>query len=197
MPSAPRPDAGWVVTRGLVVVALLLYPAIVYLAARSVTPLLLGVLLALVLVARALLATPGSDWHRWRWAPAAGAGAILVAVALRDDLLPLRFYPVAANAAVCLMFTASLFTERSLVERIARATEGELPPAGVRYTRRVTEVWAVFLAANTLVSAYTATSASLEAWALWNGLLAYVAMALLFGLEYLVRLRARRAWTTR
>ncbi len=194
MSSAPTPDAARTATRIVAAAALLAYPAIVYFAAGSATPAALAGVLASALLLRAFAAGADSAWHAWRWPLVAAAALVLLSVVLVDDILPLRAYPVAANAVGCLAFSLSLFSRQPLVERIARATDGPLTPPAVRYTRRVTQVWAAFLAVNTAISAYTALWASLATWALWNGLIAYVLMGTLFGVEYLVRRRVRPTW---
>ncbi len=42
------------------------------------------------------------------------------------------------------LFSASLLQKQTLVERLARLQEPELPDSGVRYTRTVTKVWCGF-----------------------------------------------------
>ena len=59
------------------------------------------------------------------------------------------------------------------------------------YTRRVTQVWCGFFVVNGLIAVATALWASPAAWALWNGLLSYVAMGVLMAGEWLVRRRVR------
>jgi uncharacterized membrane protein len=59
----------------------------------------------------------------------------------------------------------------------------------VRYTRRVTEVWCAFFVLNAAAAAYTAIYATREAWALYNGVIAYVLMGTLFVAERLLRSR--------
>jgi uncharacterized membrane protein len=78
-----------------------------------------------------------------------------------------------------------------MIERIARIREPNLPDAAVRYTRIVTEVWCLFFVLNA-VALYTALAADIEVWALYNGVIAYVLMGLLFAGEYLVRRRVQR-----
>jgi uncharacterized membrane protein len=112
-----------------------------------------------------------------------------------DFMIGLRFYPVVANLALFSLFFASLFTERPLAERLARLREKDLPPQGIRYTRRVTQVWVLFLLANLCVATATALWASDLVWALYNGGIAYGLVVLLFSLEYLYRQRARRTWS--
>lgn len=60
----------------------------------------------------------------------------------------LLFYPVAVNAVMLAAFGGSLWSAMPLVERIARLREPALSPAGVRYTRRVTQVWCLFFIIN-------------------------------------------------
>jgi uncharacterized membrane protein len=61
----------------------------------------------------------------------------------------------------------------------------------VRYTRTVTKVWCGFFVVNAAVSLATALFASERAWALYNGGIVYVAMGVLFAVEWLVRRRVR------
>ncbi|MDX1648300.1 MAG: hypothetical protein R3263_00465, partial [Myxococcota bacterium] len=49
------------------------------------------------------------------------------------------------------------------------------------------ELLSLFFAANAAVAGGLAAAGALAAWTLWTGLLAYVAMALLFAVELLVR----------
>lgn len=104
----------------------------------------------------------------------------------------LRFYPVAINAAMLLLFGVTLLRPPSMIERIARLREPHLPPAAVHYTRVVTEVWCGFFLLNGGIALYTALFADLGAWTLYNGAIAYVLMALLFAGETLVRRRVQR-----
>lgn len=126
-----------------------------------------------------------------RWSGFAALG--LVALALWSNaLLPLKLYPVLVNLAFLIAFAWSLGTSQSMVERLARLTEPDLPPAGVAYTRTVTWVWCVFFVVNGAIALATALWASEAVWSLYNGVIAYVLMGLLFGIEYLVRLRIKR-----
>lgn len=105
----------------------------------------------------------------------------------------LRLYPAAMSFGMLLLFGISLQRPPTMVERFARLHEPDLPSAGVRYTRRVTEVWCLFFIANGALALWTALYSTRETWALYNGLIAYVLMGFLFAGEWLVRrhLRAR------
>jgi uncharacterized membrane protein len=105
---------------------------------------------------------------------------------------PLKLYPVLVNAVMLGVFGYSLLSPPTVVERFARLREPELSPAGVAYTRRVTQVWCVFFIVNGSIALATALWASPKVWSLYNGLIAYLMMGVLFGSEYLVRLYVRR-----
>jgi uncharacterized membrane protein len=115
------------------------------------------------------------------------AAVLLVALLTVSPLMAARAYPVAISLAMAAVFAASLRYPPTVVERIARLSEPDLPPEGVVYTRQVTGVWVGFLLVNAAISLWTAIWGSLDQWALWNGLLSYLAMGALFGGEYLVR----------
>lgn len=96
------------------------------------------------------------------------------------------------NIFMLMIFGYSLMNPPSIIERIARRQEPDLPPAGMAYTRRVTQVWCVFFLVNACISLVTVLWASPTIWSLYNGIIAYILMGLLFGGEYLVRLRFKR-----
>ena len=103
----------------------------------------------------------------------------------------LRLYPAATNLSMLLLFGLSLKFTPSMVERFARLAEPGLPPAGVLYTRRVTQVWCSFFVANGGLALYTAINSSREVWALYNGLISYILMGILFACELFFRRRYR------
>ena len=74
-----------------------------------------------------------------------------------------------------------------VVSDFARIVEPELPESGVRYTRAVTWVWCGFFAVNGAIATWTALYADWPLWTLYNGLIAYIAIAVLFAGEMLVR----------
>lgn len=119
--------------------------------------------------------------------------ATLTAATNSETLL--RLYPATMNLGMLLLFGLSLRFPPSMVERFARLREPDLPPAGVSYTRRVTQVWCAFFVANGSVAAWTALYASRDAWAWYNGFVAYLLMGVLFAGEWLVRrqILSRRA----
>jgi uncharacterized membrane protein len=122
------------------------------------------------------------------------AGALLLAAATvwGNAWMPLKLYPVLVSSVMLGVFGYSLVSPPSLIERIARMKEPDLPTAANQYMRRVTQVWCVFFLVNGSIALATAVWASPAVWSLYNGVISYLIMGLLFGGEYLVRLRFQR-----
>lgn len=171
----------------VLVVLTVLYPLGVYLAMGRVAPQWLAVLLLALAVLRAVFTR-----QRFWWAVASGAALLAVAAWGREDALAVKLYPVLVNAVLLVVFAVSLRHPPSVVERLARLSEPDLPPSGVRYTRKVTVVWCVFFLLNGAAAAYTAAFTSDAVWALYNGLIAYVLMGCLMGTEWCVRQFVKR-----
>ncbi len=115
------------------------------------------------------------------------AAAALGLVALVDTNLSVRLYPVFMNAAALAGFGATLVRPPSMIERLARLHEPDLPPSGVRYTRGATWVWCGFFGINGAIALWTALAGSWQVWTVYNGLVAYIGMGLLLGGEWVVR----------
>ncbi|MBS0375798.1 MAG: hypothetical protein JSR73_14565 [Proteobacteria bacterium] len=178
--------------RMLRLVALLLlaaYPFGVYYLLGRGSARVAGLALLLVLVVRFLL--PGSRRTQSLAAFAVAAVAAAAIAASNSELLA-RLYPVVVNATLLGAFALTLLRPPSMVERIARAGGATLDAAGARYARAVTRVWCGFFVANGALALLTATRASVETWALYNGALAYAAAGFLLGGE-----RVCRAWLMR
>jgi len=90
------------------------------------------------------------------------------------------------------VFAWSLFHPPTVVERIARATTPDVPPEAAPYLRRVTIAWSVFFVCNGAAALFTAMETSFATWTFYNGFLAYVLIALMFGAEFLARQRAMK-----
>lgn len=115
---------------------------------------------------------------------------LLVFSVNRAELL--KFYPVLMNLFFLTLFTASLWRPPTVIERVARIQHPNLSPRGVRHTRQVTVAWCIFFILNAGIALYTALFSAMATWTLYNGFLSYLAMGLMFVVEYPVR-RARMA----
>ncbi|KMV29745.1 COG4648 family protein [Photobacterium swingsii] len=100
------------------------------------------------------------------------------------------FYPVVVNTLMFGLFSMSLWQKETLVERLARLQEPNLPASGVRYTRKVTKVWCAFFVINGSIALYTCFQ-PLAVWTLYNGLISYLAAGTLFIVEFIVRFFVR------
>ena len=165
----------------------LAYPALIYYGMQYAQPSQMAGLLAAILLMRLLRI--GKTWAR----PILFLSLAYAGFAFwNNQLLTLRFYPVLVNAAMLLAFALSLAYPPTIIERLARLQDPDLPPQGVQYTRRVTQVWCGFFIVNGSIAAATAVWSSFEIWSLYNGLIAYILMGLLFGGEYLLRRRFQK-----
>ncbi len=170
----------------LLALATVAYPLLVYAGMNTLEPRGVALLLAGLALARAALA------RSRQWLAAAAGVTLLAAVAwVGNAWLPLKLYPALVNAVLLAVFGAILHWGPPVVERLARLREPELPPAGVAYTRRVTQAWCVFFVANGGVALATALWASDAVWALYNGLFSYVLIGVFFAGEWLLRRRLR------
>lgn len=172
----------------LTIALTLVYPLAIWLGHGSIEPRWLAGLLLLTVATRLpklALSAPA------RWS--AGGALLLVAMAVASNaVLPLMLYPVLVNAAFLGAFGFSLVSGPPMIERLARLREPDLPPAAVHYTRRVTQAWCVFFVANGAVCLGTALFSTQAVWSLYTGVVSYVLMGLMFGGEYLLRMRFKR-----
>lgn len=108
--------------------------------------------------------------------------------ALFNNLLIIKLYPVMISLILLSSFYYSLLYPPTIITRIAQSLEKTpLPAVIVIYTRKVTIVWCVFFIINATFSLYTAAYSSTAAWSLYNGLLSYLFMGLLFAGEWVIR----------
>jgi uncharacterized membrane protein len=169
-----------------------LYPPLVYLGLKYLGGLwIAGLLIAVCLLRLAFGAGP---FGRGQVALVCAGGVVLAVLSIvkrSPDLV--LYYPVMVSAGLLLLFAHSLVYPPTVIERIARLRDPDLSPKGVAYTRRVTVVWAVFFLCNGGAAFYTAIATSAETWALYNGFVAYVLIGLVFGVEFLVRMRVLKS----
>ncbi len=172
------------------VVALAVYPLLVYVGigrfgARGVAAFLAVVCLLRLVVLR----RRGQGVLRaWHLVLLCGGGVLLAVLSfVLGSEAAVRYYPVLVNGVLLVIFAASLASPPTVIERIARLRDPGLPPAAVAYTRRVTIAWTAFFAINGGIALYTAALAPLTTWALYNGLIAYVLIAVMFCGELVIR----------
>jgi uncharacterized membrane protein len=170
----------------------LAYPALILCAWHWDAPRLVGLLLLATLwlqrsVGGGPLALPLRQLSALDWSVVALLSCASAAIVVTDSELLLRFYPSLVNLGLLVAFGATLARGPSMVEKFARLAEPDLPASGVRYTRRVTQLWCGFFVLNGAFSAYTALAWSRASWSLYNGVIAYGLIGALLAGEYVWR----------
>ena len=162
-----------------------LYPLLVYFGLKSSEPRLVALIIVAVALAKFFNRKSKQVAQSDLWLLIA-ALIITLSTFISGSALGLKLYPVVINLGMLTVFALSLRSGPSAVERLARLQEPDLPASGVIYTRKVTWVWCGFFVFNGSV-AFITVFASDDIWALYNGLISYILMGVLFAGEYLVR----------
>jgi uncharacterized membrane protein len=165
----------------------LLYPLIVYAGFRAGYYQAVALLVTICLAFRAQAVTRRciNSPILIRFSFACAAAVITGIIVLRTPQAPL-FFPACINVALCALFTLSFLTPKNAIERIALRLEGTLPPEGRRYCTKVCIAWIIFFAINAAM-AFDSAFRPLEWWALYNGMISYCCIGLIFGMELLIR----------
>ena len=181
------------IIRWVTIAAIIAYPVAVWSGLKTWGIGILAPLLGLVFILRLLTFRGKLSQLTFFGKAIAAAGIVLVAISalLRETSL-LLYYPVAVNTLLFILFFSSLRARQSVVERLARLSEPDLSPAGVIYTRRVTQVWCLFFVCNGFLALYTCLKGDVALWALYNGGVSYLLIGLLMGIEWIVRKRLQR-----
>lgn len=116
---------------------------------------------------------------------------LLLLIALSRSFECFKLYPVFMNLSFALIFGFSLL-KKPLVQGIAERLRGALPPEEVAYARKATAAWCIFLSCLTAIS-FATLFAPLEVWTVFNGMISYILIALMFAAEYLVRRKVLNA----
>ncbi|EGQ8030191.1 hypothetical protein ABVY47_003559 [Vibrio parahaemolyticus] len=178
---------------GLSAIVLFAYPFAVYFGIDKFGLNLVGGLLIAALLLRLFVAnkTPLQEF-KFLALTTGAVGILLVALGMVFKQHGwLKFYPVVVNVCMLCVFAFSLKQPQSIIERLARLQEPELPPSGVAYTRKVTMVWCVFFVLNAAFALYTCFL-PVKIWTLYNGLISYLLAGSLFAGEWIVRQFVRK-----
>ncbi len=165
--------------------AILLFPFLVYLTIDRVGLAPLGVLLVLGVLVRAW---PFLRERLWLLSVAAllGLAYIFLLFSSGSSTL-LKLYPTAVSIFLLGAFGGSIFYPPTVVQRFAVAAGMEVTPRTVAYTRGLTLLWCGFFLTNIVITSFIAVKASIEVWTLYNGLVSYVLMGVIFLGEFLYR----------
>ena len=107
-----------------------------------------------------------------------------------SKIYALKFYPVIVNSFIFCVFFSSVFCEETIIQKIAKKMDGELTDFSRNYTRKLTYVWCIFLFVNLSIS-FATVFMSPKVWELYNACISYIALGVMFGGEYIVRIILR------
>jgi len=169
--------------------ALLLYPFAVYVGLSHFdvrgAALLLLVLIAPAAVAR-LKKYRSTEVRALAFVPLVTVGLLAAGAAL-DAAGFILFVPVFVNLGLLATFGPTLRWGPPMIERFARLQEPELSDAKVSWCRIWTWIWCAFFSLNAATAAALALFAPLQWWTVYNGLIAYGLIGLLFATEFMLR----------
>ncbi len=99
----------------------------------------------------------------------------------------LLLVPTLVNGVLLFSFGRTLVYPPTVIENIAVTMTKDLSGNEVLYCKNVTVVWCFFFTLNGSMALYLAFFSSLEVWTLYNGVVAYGLMGLLFLVEFIYR----------
>ena len=105
---------------------------------------------------------------------------------ISDNGTWLLVLPSATQAAFGLAFLRSL-SGTPLIEHFARMVKPELRAAELAHCRSWTGIWGIYLLVLAAIGLALARWATLAVWTVYVGVVAYVLVALLFAVEYVIR----------
>ncbi|MHC9511855.1 COG4648 family protein [Kangiella sp. M94] len=173
----------------LIAIVVLLYPLAVYFGLQYLEPKSIALLLGgLVLIRGFVIRGKLLQAFKGLWIIVLIAGLCIASLSFfLNTTSGLKLYPAIITASFLAVFAYSLYSPPSVIERIARTQEPELPAEAIPYTKNVTKIWCAFFIVNIFISLYTTFFTTIEVWTLYNGLISYLLMGLLFFGELIYR----------
>ena len=99
----------------------------------------------------------------------------------------LLLVPTLVNGVLLFSFGKTLVYPPTVIEKIAGTMTKDLSENELLYCKNVTVVWCLFFTLNGSMALFLAFFSSLEVWTLYNGVVAYGLMGLLFLVEFIYR----------
>lgn len=99
----------------------------------------------------------------------------------------LLLVPTLVNGVLLFSFGRTLVYPPTVIEKFAGTMTKDLSGNEVLYCKNVTVVWCLFFTLNGSMALFLAFFFSLEVWTLYNGVVAYGLMGLLFLVEFIYR----------
>ncbi|NNM58887.1 MAG: hypothetical protein HKM04_03650 [Legionellales bacterium] len=182
----------------LATMACFIYPLVVYIGFKSISPHYVAVGLCVILLIHFCLANKTLNIKKRQ----TQLSLMLLAVVLSflglqyNDELIIKIYPVIINFLFFGVFFYSLYYPPSLITRLAQRTSKKpLPDAAIIYTEKVTLIWSVFFILNGFIALWTVFFEPEAVWRFYNGFVAYILMGALFLGEFITRFFVKRRIT--
>jgi uncharacterized membrane protein len=180
---------------GIIWMMTISYPFLVWFSLDYLQPRYLALALAGLFLLRVLLYRhPGLPTGRAWSLIIAACPLFLLVIAFINETRWLLAYPIFVSLVFFAVFAFSVIYPPTIVERIARLEDPDLPPKGVIYTRKVTLVWCGFFLVNATISLLTIWHGDPWLWSLYNGGIIYVLMGLLMVAEMAVRRKVKASY---
>lgn len=107
------------------------------------------------------------------------------------NLIVFKYYPPIVNFAFFVIFFSSIFQEKTIIQKIALAMEPDANEHVMKYTRKLTYIWSIFMFINFCISFATIFLPE-RIWAIYNGFISYLLVGIFFAVEYIVRINFKR-----
>jgi uncharacterized membrane protein len=174
-------------TRIMLICGAVSYPLVMYAGIKTFSPRFVVILFGLMVIAGAVLKKRDPYTQRFL-APVMGVILLCLISAFFNRSHFMLYLPVLISLNLLVSFGYTLFRPPSMVAIFAQQTTAiTFNDEQLRYCRQVTLIWVIFFVLNGTVAGLTACCAALEVWSFYNGLIAYVAMGLLFATELVYR----------
>ena len=99
----------------------------------------------------------------------------------------LLLVPTLVNGVLLFSFGRTIVYPPTVIEKIAGTMTKDLSENELLYCKNVTVVWCLFFTLNGSMALFLAFFSSLEVWTLYNGVVAYGLLGLLFLVEFIYR----------
>jgi uncharacterized membrane protein len=171
------------------IILIIAWPFLVYFGLGRLEPRHLALLIVLVMVLRRETLAKARGLVLSDAIIVLATLALVILIFILNSPFLLLMYPVVVSLALLAMFGLSVINPPTIVERIARTEDENLPEEAIVYTKKVTLIWCLFFAANAAIATVTALLDDRKYWLFYNGFLSYILVATIFVGEYLVRRR--------
>ncbi len=161
------------------------YPFAVYFGIDHYAPSTLVIVLLFIFILRFIFAQYYRDTLQWSLLFFIGVFCLIIL--FTNSMSILRYYPVIISLGAIVIFTHSLTSHTSMVEKFARIFDTNPSPLRKRYARNLTKAWVLLLILNAGIATYSACCLSMQMWALYNGLLSYILFGTFVVLEIIFR----------